>query len=147
MTNCLQPRLSQAFLLFLLVLPAGGKVKSYNAGRLTDVALEEISFPVTLYNITTPVSAGTMYRFNVASEGVSYVAVCFSKTKRGYASDWTVHDPVEFRVDNDKLFLKRPNGKELRLLVLTKMRGSEHSTAPSASQDLHPSRQTIPECR
>ena len=53
---------------------------------------------------TMPVSFGTMYTFDIESEGVNYVAACFSKTKRGYASDWTVHDMVTFRIDRDNLF-------------------------------------------
>lgn len=139
-------RVSQLFLLFLLVVPADSKVKSYNAGRLMDVALEEISAPFTILNTTMPVSFGTMYTFDIESEGVNYVAACFSKTKRGYASDWTVHDMVTFRIDRDNLFLKRMSGKELRLLVLTKTRDSDHSTALSSTSHLHPSRHNVPEC-
>jgi hypothetical protein len=33
-----------------------------------------------------------------------------------------VNDPIEFRVDKDKLFLKRPNKGEFRLALMTRVR-------------------------
>lgn len=132
-------------LLLVLVLSAAGEQKSYNSGRLANISMEDVSIPFTLDKTTIPVSLGTMYKFDIASEGVNYIAACFSRKKRGFAADWTVQDTIEFRVHDYKLFLKRPNGKELRVLVLTKTHDTDQRNAPPSQ--LHPSRQTIPECR
>jgi len=132
-------------LLLVLVLPAAGEPKTYNSGRLANISMEDVSFPITLDKTTIPVSLGTMYKFDISAEGVNYIAACFSRKKRGFASDWTVQDTIEFRVHKDKLYLKRPNGKELCVLVLTKIHDTDQANA--LPPELHPSRQTIPECR
>jgi hypothetical protein len=137
-------RISQILLLVLVFL-AAGKPKSYSSGRLANVSMEDVSIPFTLDKTTIPVSLGTMYKFDIASEGVNYIAACFSRRKRGFASDWTVQNTIEFRLHDDKLFLKRPSGKELRVLLLTKTQEADQGKAPPPQ--LHPSRQTIPECR
>jgi len=132
-------------LLLVLVFLAAGKPKSYNSGRLANVSMEDLSIPFTLDKTTIPVSLGTMYRFDISAEGVTYIAACFSPRKRGFASDWTVQNSIEFRVHDDKLFLKRPSGKELRVSLLMKTQETNQGKAPPSQ--LHPSRQTIPECR
>jgi hypothetical protein len=35
-----------------------------------------------------------------------------------YKLDWAVDDPIEFRLTKDAIFLKRPNGKDMRLALL-----------------------------
>ena len=149
LTKSLQYRLLRLFPLVFLTLPVGSEVKNYNVGQLRNVAMEDVSIPFTLDKTTLPISIGTMYKFDITSEGVNYVAACFSRKKRGCASDWTVNDAIPFRVHDDKLFLRRSNGKELRLLVLMKMRDSDQGTATSSapSDQLKPSRHTIPDCQ
>lgn len=58
--------------------------------------------------------------FEIEREDITYLAVCTSKAKKSYAADWIIHDPVEYCVEKEKLFLKRPNGKELRLGLVTR---------------------------
>jgi hypothetical protein len=137
-------RISQILLLVLVFL-AAGKPKSYNSGRLANVSMEGVSTSFTFDKTTIPLSVGTMYKFEIASEGVNYIAACFSRRKQGFASDWTVQNSIEFRVHNDKLFLKRPSGKELRVLLLTKTQ--ETNQGKALPSELHPLPQTIPECR
>ncbi len=144
-----QYRYCHIILFLLLALPAIGGEKTYTTGRLSNVAMEDMSFQMTFDKMSLPVSLGTMYRFDITSGDITYVAACFSRNKRAYAADWIVHDPVAFRIEKDRLFLKRSNGKELRLAVLTKVRNSDGSdeSASSQSPQLKPSKTTVPECR
>src|SRR5215475_90390 len=136
-------------LCLLLSLPAAGGEKTYITGRLSNVAMEDMRFHVTFDNMSFPVSVGTMYRFDISSGDMTYLAACHSANKRAYASDWIVNDPVSFRIEKDRLFLKRANGKELRLGVLTKVRNPDGSdqASTSPSPQLRPSKTTIPDCR
>jgi hypothetical protein len=66
--------------------------------------------------------------------------------------EWIVNDPVQFRLEKDKLFLRRPNGKELRLGLLTRVRGvtpeaGNSSSAADSTSAAISARQNIPECR
>lgn len=40
------------------------------------------------------------------------------REKSTYKLDWAVDDPIEFRLSKDAIFLKKPNGKEMRLALL-----------------------------
>ena len=43
--------------------------------------------------------------------------------KLSYKPEWVVNDPIEFRLNkDDKAFLKRPDGKELEVVVVKKVR-------------------------
>ena len=43
--------------------------------------------------------------------------------KLSYKPEWVVNDPIEFRFGKeDKAFLKRPDGKELEVVVVKKVR-------------------------
>jgi hypothetical protein len=71
-------RISQILLLVLVFL-AAGKPKSYNSGRLANVSIEDVSTSFTFDKTTIPLSVGTMYKFDIASEGVNYIAACFTE--------------------------------------------------------------------
>ena len=43
---------------------------------------------------------------------VVYVGYC---KKQAYIAEWNVGDEVQFRTKNNKMYLKRPNGKEFTL--------------------------------
>jgi len=46
---------------------------------------------------------------------IVYIGYC---QKSEYKAEWRVGDETQFRLKKDKMYLKRPNGKELRLVFL-----------------------------
>jgi hypothetical protein len=94
--------------------------KTYEAGKLLSVESPEVSIPI-------PVGDGqTMnwpmhfnYKFEVQKGDVVFIGSC---QKSAYKAEWHVGDDVEFRLHKDKMYLKRPNGKELTLVFLLEAR-------------------------
>ena len=144
---------------FLLAIPAKSADRAYLTAKLSKVLAKDIyataNIPPLTQNgsgLTLPLPLGVMYQFDLDADGITYVAACMSKAKRSYAGEWIVNDPVQFRVEKDKLFLKRPNGKELRLGLLTRVRGvtPEARNSPDAADSTSvvvSAHQNIPECR
>ena len=105
-------------------------------------------------DIVLPLPFGIDYQFQVQSDMIVYVGMCYSNPndKRNYGADWVVNDPVEFRVDKDKLFLKRSPKGELRLALLTRLRvlpSKDGAATGQSSVEILPSlvtRQTVPQC-
>jgi hypothetical protein len=137
-------------LVVLFAVVAAAAEKTYQKGVLRDVSMEDISFPLEYEKITMPVPLGTMYRFQIEKDDLTYTSACIAKKKRSYASEWIVNDPIEFRIDKAKVFLKRPSGKELRLSLLRKTRNDSAAGSNSAStadpKKAKQAHQTIPEC-
>lgn len=134
-------------------------VKSYVSGKLTDVLIKDMtttmSIPIptgTGMDLPMPVHMGINYQFEVSVNDIVYVGSCWSKDKRNYSSDWVVKDPVEFRLEKDKLFLKRPVKGELRLALMGRYRNISTNDAAGAErhsfEPLPPfaTRQIEPEC-
>ncbi len=70
-------------------------------------------FPLPLpsgQTLTFPVHLS--YQFEVQQADVVYIGYC---QKRDYKAEWQVGDDVQFRLKKDKMYLKRPNGRELTL--------------------------------
>jgi hypothetical protein len=144
-------------LLPTLAVHAG--IKSYLSGKLTDVVIKDmtttISIPIstgTGDGMQMPVHMGVNYQFEISADDVVYVGGCWSKGKGNYGSDWVVKDPIEFRVEKGKLFLKRPVKGELRLALMGRFRTvSKKDAAGVEQQSLEPlppfaTRQIEPEC-
>ena len=55
------------------------------------------------------------YQFEIQQGEVVYIGYC---QNRDYKAEWHVGDDVQFRTKKNKLYLKRPNGKEFRLEFL-----------------------------
>jgi plasmid stabilization system protein ParE len=55
------------------------------------------------------------YQFEVQQADIVYIGYC---EKRDYKAEWRVGDDVQFRLKKDKMYLKRPNGKEFMLEFL-----------------------------
>jgi hypothetical protein len=138
--------------LFALAICAVAADRIYMTGTLSGLVIEDMSTTMSLppigqntSGIVLPIPMGVLYRFDIEADRITYLAECASKKKKSFAAEWVVHDPVQFRVQKDKLFLKAPSGKELRLALITKVRAVSSGalgSAPSAS-----ARQEIPECR
>ena len=140
-------------LLILLLVPlADARDKSYATGTFAQVTISDIVVPLKVpplcqncSAVEFPVPLGVTYMFEIEQGDIRYVAACTSRAKKSYAADWVIHDSVEYRIDRDKLFLKRPNGKELRLgLVMKVRRTAPQPVSQAASQK--PARLMIPDC-
>jgi hypothetical protein len=55
------------------------------------------------------------YQFEVQQTDIVYIGYC---GKRDYKAELRVGDDVQFRLKEDKVYLKRPNGKEFMLEFL-----------------------------
>lgn len=144
-------------LLSALMVHAG--VKSYSSGRLTDVVIKDMtttmSIPIstgTGNGLQIPLHLGVDYQFEIWVDDIVYFGSCWSKGKRNYGSDWVVKDTVEFRVEKDKLILKRPVKGELHLALMGRFRSvSTKDAAGTEKQSFQPlppfaTRQMEPEC-
>jgi len=55
-------------------------------------------------------------------EGVVYTGEYEATTAEGYApGEWKPGDPVPVRIDGNKLYLRRPNGRELQTTVVKRI--------------------------
>jgi hypothetical protein len=144
-------------LLILLLVPAAeARDKMYATGQLAQVTMSDIVFPLNVpplcqncAALQLPLPLGVTYMFDIQQDDITYVGACTAKTKKSYAADWVIHDPVEYRVEKDKLFLKRPNGKELRLGLVTRIRNTKQEPAQPVSSQTAPqksARLMIPDC-
>ena len=106
---------SIALLLFILLpfCPVYAGRKTYQTGKLVSVQSPETDLPF-------PLPSGQMwtlpthliYDLEVRQADLVYIGYC---PKRAYKGEWRAGDDVQFRIQKDKLFLKRSNGKEFVL--------------------------------
>jgi len=65
---------------------------------------------------------GKLYVFQIQLDDLMYFAE-YNAGKLSYQPQWIVNDPIEFRVGKDnRMFLKRPDGKELELSIAKRIR-------------------------
>ena len=119
--------------------------RTYKKGVLSEVVVKDMTVNVSL---PFPLHLGIDYQFQIQADDVLYVANCWSRGKRNYGSEWVIKDPVEFRVEKDKLMLKRPPKGELRLGLMTQQRIISTAAEKPQLEPLPPfaARQTVPEC-
>jgi hypothetical protein len=55
------------------------------------------------------------FNFEIQQGDLVYVGSC---RRQDYKSEWQVGQDVQFRLSKDKLYLRRPNGKEMSLVFL-----------------------------
>lgn len=122
--------------LFLLaaasVFAKGKEPKEYLTGKLVDMGMQNVQVgSVGNANIigqsnasifSTPIMRD-LYGFQISYDGISYFTT-YSKGKLSKSPDvnWIVGDPIEFREDGKKVFLKRSDGKELKTKLIKKVR-------------------------
>ncbi|HEX3155807.1 MAG TPA: hypothetical protein VHV32_14355 [Candidatus Angelobacter sp.] len=147
---------SICFAVFILIGFAAATDQPYMAARLEKVEMTDLSAPMTIpplgqntSALTLQIPFGVLYKFTLKDHALTYLAACVSKAKKSIAADWIVNDPVQFRVEKAKLYLKRPKGKPLRLGLIEKLRNTPDGAASNipeaiAGPEQH---QNIPECR
>ena len=101
--------------IFLLFSTTYASEKVYETGKLLSVKSPEVPFtmpPLTPKGPATTVPMHPYYEFEIQQGDVVYMGYC---DRRDYKAEWRVGDDVQFRLQKDKLILKRPNGKEFKL--------------------------------
>jgi hypothetical protein len=58
----------------------------------------------------------------------------YSAGKLSYRPDWIVNDPIDFRLTKDNMFLKRPDGKELEVRLIKKVRATKEDKPAQAAE-------------
>jgi len=102
----------------------------YQTGKLLDVTVQDASRATAIIGgIAAPVP-GKLYVFQIQSDSLLYFAE-YRAGALGYKPDWVVNDPIEFRLGKEnKMLLKRPDGKELEVAVVKKVRRSDRIGNP-----------------
>jgi hypothetical protein len=102
------------FVLFLstLLFAAG---KEFTQGKLIDISSDkESKGAMVVGNVAAAIDWET-FHISVQKDNLVYVGDYLAKRKGSYRpGDLIVNDPIAFRIDGDKLILKRPNGEELK---------------------------------
>lgn len=103
--------------------PAISKDKpAYQTGKLLDVAVQDVSRGTAIIGGMAAPIPGKLYVFQIQFDSLVYFAE-YRAGKLSYKPDWVVNDPIELRLEKDnKMFLKRPDGKELEVAVVKKVR-------------------------
>src|SRR6266852_8494790 len=92
------------FLIFVASLPGEAATKSYLTGKVTRINSDR--------GMTAAV-------FVLYIEHEKHTFSVRLREKPNYQLDWLVNDPIEFRLADRAIFLKRPNGKEIKLDLLS----------------------------
>jgi hypothetical protein len=114
-------RIGVAILVVLaLSLPgvAHGEGRTYQTGNLVSVNSPELPFtlpPVVAGGPSITIPLHLSYEFEVRNGDIVYLGFC---RRSDYKPEWRVGEDVQFRLQKDKMYLKRPNGKEFRLIFL-----------------------------
>jgi hypothetical protein len=131
----------RALFLILLVLAfsrlADAKKRVYEKGNLIDVSPKYIESPATLgVALLPPPQILVGYSFEIQAGDFTYfvnAAMC-CPLRSQYKLEWTANDPIEFRFDKDKMFVKRPNGKELNARLVKVVHGTASPSLPPPSR-------------
>jgi hypothetical protein len=98
------------------------KKRVYEHGVLIAVSPLYIDFQRPFDGPLTPiVQIPIEYRFQIQSETLAYlvhVVLCCPPSNPHFKGEWAVNDVIDFRIHKDKMFIKRPNGKESPTTVL-----------------------------
>jgi len=115
--------LSILLILTFLVVPAAPKDKpSYQTGKLIDLTVQEITRGIGVIGGMAAPIPGKLYVFQIQLDDLLYFAN-YSAGKLSYKPEWVVNDPIEFRiVKENKMYLKRPDGKELEVVITKRVR-------------------------
>ncbi len=92
------------FLILVASLPGEAATKSYLTGKVTRINSDR--------GMTAAV-------FILYIEHEKHTFSVRLREKPNYQLDWLVNDPIEFRLADRAIFLKRPNGKEIKLDLLS----------------------------
>jgi hypothetical protein len=114
--------------------PASSKdsPKIYQTGKLLDLQVQNVSRGVAVIGSMAAPIPGLLYAFQIQCDDLVYFAT-YSAGKLSYKPDWIVNDPIDFRLDKGAMFLKRPDGKELEVRIVKKVRVTKDDKSTSAT--------------
>jgi hypothetical protein len=75
------------------------------------------------------------YRLSVLVDGMIYVGSYWPRWKWSYApTDFVINDPIEISVTGKEMYIRRPEGQELKTKVIQRIRQTDYpkAQAPSA---------------
>ena len=103
--------------------PVGAKdsPRTYQTGKLLDLQVQRVSRGVAVIGSMAAPIPGLLYAFQIQCDDLVYFAT-YPAGKLSYKPDWIVNDPIDFRPDKGAMFLKRPDGKELEVRMVKKVR-------------------------
>jgi len=106
-----------------IAVPASAKDKPkiYQTGKLLDVAVEDVSRGTAVIGGMAAPIPGRLYLFKVQLQDLVYF-VEYKAGKLSYKPAWVVNDPIGLRIEKDRMFLKRPDGKELEVAIVKTVR-------------------------
>ena len=97
----------------------------YLTGKLLDLTVQDVSRGTAIIGGMAAPVPGKLYVFQIQSDDLVYFAD-YRAGKLSYKPEWVVNDPIEFRLGREnRMFLKRPDGKELEVAVIKKVRRPE----------------------
>lgn len=124
--------------IFLVALPAfAGEPKEYQKAQLLDMGFQTQaitsyynqgyatgnSHEAYGYGSSTPVTRRFKdYNFIVKLGDILYQTEYSAKYLWSYKPEWIVNDQVEVRVEKDKMFLRKPDGKDLKTSIVNRVR-------------------------
>ncbi|MFO1519625.1 MAG: hypothetical protein U1F57_08210 [bacterium] len=107
---------------------------AYEQGKLLDIREEKEK--TTSYvthkegdrSVTTPQTNEQKHYFITVQSGDLVYVGEYTPIFFGKPGDWIVGDPIDVRFEGDnKMILKKPNGKELKTKIKKRIRASEYS--------------------
>jgi hypothetical protein len=130
------------FALLLVILlgnPASAKdsQKTYVTGKLLDLTVQPVDKGTAIIgNIAAPIR-GISYLFQIQVGDLVY----FAQYTAGTHADrphWIVNDAIDLRFEKEKIFLKRPDGKEVEVWLAKTVRVSTSGqpSLPASSVDV-----------
>lgn len=112
-------RLLMCFLLCSLM--AFAAEKAYVKGTLIDVTVGQRIYGRPTGNRGTVIRQGDVFRVSVKVDDIIFTG----ETETGNVRKLTIGDPVEVRVEDRGIYLRCPDGKEIKIKLLTKARASQ----------------------
>jgi hypothetical protein len=135
----------RALFLALLVLAfsrlSDAKKRIYEKGNLIDVSPKYIESPAPQgVALLPPPQILVGYLFEIQPGDFTYfvnAAMC-CPLRSQYKLEWTANDPIEFRFDKDRMFVKRPHGKELNARLVKVVHGTASPSLSPPPRSLDP---------
>lgn len=106
--------------------------KGYVTGRLLDLTVQPVDKGTAIIgNIAAPIR-GISYLFQIQVGDLVYFAQ-FTAGARADRPNWVVNDPIALRFEKEKMFIKRPDGKEVEVWLAKTVRISQGELPASAN--------------
>ncbi len=74
------------------------------------------------------------YRISILADGMVYVGSYWPRFRWSYSpTDFVINDPIEISVEGKEMYIKRPEGQELKTKVIQRIRQSDYPKAQAPS--------------